>query len=271
MVAGLAKVRKQGYCDGERGEYPRRSVGRRADPGPRAARCWRRSAWRFPSTSIRPSPCRASRRSWSPPPSASPVPLAARRISLVAVRLEIHRDAVDAIALMGRRRAVVEDMSQMAAAGRAMDLGRAPCRGCRRPRFRRCPRPARRSSASRCRSRTCAPFEQCLAAAGAGEFARPLFDQQGAAAGALGPVLAHDVILLGCQELAPFGVAARDRIGLVHRGPHHERGQLQLDRTRSFSLSVSEPVGLGDLELDEPAPWRNGQRRGVPCRHRRRA
>src|SRR5579871_5958713 len=40
-----------------------------------------------------------------------------------AVGLEVHCDAVDAIALMGRRRPIVEDVAEMAAAGRAMDLG----------------------------------------------------------------------------------------------------------------------------------------------------
>src|SRR3981081_235785 len=39
------------------------------------------------------------------------------------VRHEIHRHAIDAVALMGGRRAVVEDVPEMTAAGRAVDLG----------------------------------------------------------------------------------------------------------------------------------------------------
>ena len=69
-------------------------------------------------------------------------------------RLEVQRDAVDAVALAGRRRAVVEDMAEMAAAGGAMHFGArhdqlvvlwVPTRS---------RRPAPRSSASRCRNRT---------------------------------------------------------------------------------------------------------------------
>ena len=39
------------------------------------------------------------------------------------LRLEIHRHAVDAVAQAGRRRAVVEDVAEMAAAAAAMHLG----------------------------------------------------------------------------------------------------------------------------------------------------
>ena len=42
----------------------------------------------------------------------------------VPPRHELHRQAVHAIALAGRRRAVVEDVAEMAAAAAAMDLGR---------------------------------------------------------------------------------------------------------------------------------------------------
>src|SRR4051812_24931984 len=105
----------------------------------------------------------------------------------------------------------------MAAAGRAMDLGAlhpeaVVRRGfdAARDRFVEA-RPA--GAALELAER----LEQSRAAAGAGELARPLFGQQGAASGVLRPVLAHDVILLGRQELAPFGVASRDGIGLVHR------------------------------------------------------
>ena len=39
------------------------------------------------------------------------------------VRLEIHRNSVDAVAEMGRRRAVIKDVSKVAAAVRAMNVG----------------------------------------------------------------------------------------------------------------------------------------------------
>src|ERR1700761_6018912 len=40
-----------------------------------------------------------------------------------SLRLEIHRHAVDAVAQVGRRRAVLEDMAEMAAAAAAMHFG----------------------------------------------------------------------------------------------------------------------------------------------------
>jgi len=40
-----------------------------------------------------------------------------------SLRLEIHRDSVDAVAQMGRGRPVVEDVAKMAAAVCAMNLG----------------------------------------------------------------------------------------------------------------------------------------------------
>src|SRR5262249_39022970 len=62
------------------------------------------------------------------------------------------------------------------------------------------------------------PNEQRLVAGGASEGARPLLPQQRAAARPLGAVLAHDVILLGGQDLAPLGLGVGDRIllGLLH-------------------------------------------------------
>ena len=69
-------------------------------------------------------------------------------------RHEAHRHAVHAVAQAGRLRAVVEDMAEMAAAARAMDLGAGiadrRCRCWCRPRSAAAPR----SSASRCRCRT---------------------------------------------------------------------------------------------------------------------
>src|SRR4051794_2302714 len=98
---------------------------------------------------------------------------------------------------MGGRRAVVEDVAQVAAAGRAMHLGPLHAEAVI----------ARRLDAAGDRLVEARPagaalelalaLEQRRAAAGAGERARPLLDQQGAAVGHLRPVLAHDVILLG--------------------------------------------------------------------------
>ena len=42
---------------------------------------------------------------------------------LFSVRREIHRDTVDTVSLIGRRRAVIKDMPEMAAAIRAVNLG----------------------------------------------------------------------------------------------------------------------------------------------------
>src|SRR5258706_9305936 len=52
--------------------------------------------------------------------SQHPVPSTQNAASVSSVRLEIHRDAIDPVAQMGRRRAILEDVYEMAAAGRAM-------------------------------------------------------------------------------------------------------------------------------------------------------
>src|SRR5438477_7996220 len=46
-----------------------------------------------------------------------------KRPALRLIRLEVHRNAVDAVAQVRRRRAVVEHMAEMAAAAAAMHLG----------------------------------------------------------------------------------------------------------------------------------------------------
>src|SRR6202021_3388905 len=53
-------------------------------------------------------------------------------------------------------------------------------------------------------------LEQRLSAARADECARPLLVQEGAAARSLGAVAAHNVIFLGAQDFAPFGVGVGD-------------------------------------------------------------
>jgi hypothetical protein len=47
----------------------------------------------------------------------------------LSVRREIHRNSVDAVAKMGRRRAVVKDVPEMASTIRAMDLGSDHAKG----------------------------------------------------------------------------------------------------------------------------------------------
>src|SRR3954454_18393729 len=49
----------------------------------------------------------------------------ARRCRAPSLRLEVHGDAVDAVAQMRRRRAVLEYVAEMAAAAAAMHLGAA--------------------------------------------------------------------------------------------------------------------------------------------------
>src|SRR4051794_24448429 len=55
--------------------------------------------------------------------------------------------------------------------------------------------------------------EQLLPAADARERAGALLVVQRTASRRLGAMLAHDVELLGCQQLAPLGVAMADRVG----------------------------------------------------------
>jgi len=64
-------------------------------------------------------------------------------------------------------------------------------------------------------------LEQSLAAAGAVERTRTLLEIEGAAAGPLGSMLAHDVILLGRQNLAPFLLRVRDGVLLGSRRAVH--------------------------------------------------
>src|SRR5262245_51160281 len=56
-------------------------------------------------------------------------------------------------------------------------------------------------------------LEQHLIATGTGECAGALLEIERAASRPFGAVLAHDVVLLGREQLAPLGIAMRDRIG----------------------------------------------------------
>src|SRR5262245_41854257 len=113
------------------------------------------------------------------------------------LRLEIHRDAVDAVPQMGRRRAVGEDMAEVAAAAAAMDLG-APHAVAVVERFLDCTglwvveaRPAGAALELGLR------HEQFLPAAGTRKRARALLIIERAASRRLGAMLAHDVELFG--------------------------------------------------------------------------
>src|SRR5215510_11440743 len=112
----------------------------------------------------------------------------ANRLSL---RLEIHRHAIDAIAQMSRRRPVLEDVAEMAAAAAAMHLGAhhpvaAVGGGLDRALLRIVEaRPAGTALELRLR------HEQRLPAADAGEGARPLLEVERAAARPLGALPAH--------------------------------------------------------------------------------
>src|SRR5271169_4775629 len=110
-----------------------------------------------------------------------------------SLRLEIHRHAVDAIAQMRGRRAVFEDVAEMAAAAAAVHLGalHAPAAvgdGIDRARLRIVKaRPAGAALEFFLRG------EQRLLAAGAVERAGALFVIERAAARTFGAMLAHNV------------------------------------------------------------------------------
>src|SRR3954468_10421177 len=119
---------------------------------------------------------------------------------------------------MGRRGAIREDVTEMAAAVGTMHLGALHAIGTvdgllHRARLRVVE--ARPAGAA---LELGLGHEQLLPAARAGEGAGALLEVQRAASRPLGAVLAHDVELLGRQNLAPFGLGMRDRVSLhVHR------------------------------------------------------
>src|SRR5829696_5256538 len=136
---------------------------------------------------------------------------------LDSLRLEIERHAVDAIALMRRRRPVGKDMPEMAAATAAMHLDArhaeaAVLGGLHRSGLRIVEtRPAGAAFEFLLR------LEQRLPTADATESAGALLVIQRTASRTLGAVSAHDLILLRREQLAPFFVRVRDReVFLVH-------------------------------------------------------
>src|SRR5579863_2816187 len=128
------------------------------------------------------------------------------------LRLEVHRHAVDAIAQVRRRRAVLEHVAEMAAAAAALHLGAnhavaAIGYGLDRTRFRIIKaRPAGAALELLVRG------EQRLLAAGAIERAGTLLVIERATARPLGAMLAHDVELLRREDFAPFRVGVRDGV-----------------------------------------------------------
>src|ERR1700733_1810577 len=128
-------------------------------------------------------------------------------------RLEVHRRSVHAIALSGRTWAIVEHVTQMAAAFAAMYFGThheeaTILRNADRT-FQRLEKARPAGAAFELRVR----HEQVLATAAADEFAAPLLLTERACAGAFGAMLAQHRILRGRQLRAPFLVSVRDGIG----------------------------------------------------------
>src|SRR6185437_4244843 len=129
-------------------------------------------------------------------------------------RRKLQRHAVDAVAQACRRRTIGEDVAKMAAAGGAVHFGahHAPVailRGFDRAGDRIVEaRPAGAALEFQLR------LEQGRVAGDAGKDTRAMLVQQRAAAGPLRAVAAHDLVLVGRQELAPFGVGVVDLIEL---------------------------------------------------------
>src|SRR6185437_15354380 len=123
------------------------------------------------------------------------------------VRLEGERNAVHAIALAGRLRAVVKEMTEMAAAFLAVDLGAGHEKTGVGVGFDRAVHRRVKARPARPAIEFCRGLEQRLATPGAMIDAGIVFLVEGARAGALGAVLAQDVIRFRAQLLAPLGVA----------------------------------------------------------------
>src|SRR5260370_3987528 len=158
---------------------------------------------------------------------AGPSPAMTKEKSL---RLEIHRDAVDAVAQVRRRRAVVEYVAEMAAAAAAIYLGAhhavaAIDRGLDRARLRIVEaRPAGAAVEFSLR------HEQRLPAPGARERAGAFLIIERAASRGLGAVLAHHLVLFRREQAAPLLVGVGDRVLLFGHGRSSRVAVEQLDR-----------------------------------------
>src|SRR5260370_4139747 len=130
---------------------------------------------------------------------------------LAAVKIE--RDAVEAVALAGRRRPVLEDMAEMPAATVAMNLGarhEKAAVGCRFDRgVERC-REARPAGAA---VELRGGVEHRLPAAGAMINPGAVLLVERAGPGALGAVFAQHALLRGVQPPVPLGIVERDLEG----------------------------------------------------------
>src|SRR6516164_9131524 len=134
-----------------------------------------------------------------------------------SLRLEVHRHAVDAIALVGRRGAVVEDVAEVAAAAAAMHLGAQHAIAAIDLLLDRARNRIIEARPAGAALEFPGRHEQRLAAAHTGKRAGALFVVEGAAAGRLGAMRAHDPVLLGREQAPPLLVRVRDRILLgVH-------------------------------------------------------
>src|SRR6516162_9030193 len=157
----------------------------------------------------------------------------------LSLRPEIHSHAVDAIAQMGRRRAIFENMAEMAAAAAAMHFGAghpiaAIDRGLDRAGKRMVEaRPSGSTFGFRAR------YEQRLTATGAFERARALLIIECATARPLGAVPAHDIVLLGREQAPPFLVGAGYREPLfLHVGLRRDARRAQTALRSSSSIDT---------------------------------
>src|SRR4051794_25545734 len=146
-------------------------------------------------------------------------PKSALRLRAPSLRLEVHGDAVDAVAQVRRRRAVLEHVAEMAAAAAAMHLGAdhavaAVGRGLDRARDRIVE--ARPTGAA---LELLFRREQLLPASHAGERAGTLLVIEGTRAGRLGTVAAENIVLLGGEQLAPLLVGMSDRETFFFHAP----------------------------------------------------
>src|SRR5262252_4627097 len=154
--------------------------------------------------------------------------------------LKIHRDAIDAVTQMGRRRAILEDMTEMAAAAAAVHLSAGHAIA---PVGRRFDRPFNRIVKARPAGAAVEfllRYEQRLIAAGAGEGAVTLLVIERAAAGGLGAVLAHHLVLLRREQPVPFRVRVSDGVLL---GVHDSSDvSLRRDGAAAMGFAGAQPI-----------------------------
>jgi hypothetical protein len=125
-------------------------------------------------------------------------------------RLEDHRNAVHTIAQACRLRAIIEDMTEMAAASAALNRRPYHAEGCTpglaNGPFERRPETRPAGVAIELRGRG----EQVSGAAGASEGAGAMLLEQRTRKGGFRPALPQHRVLLGSQQRAPLGVAVGD-------------------------------------------------------------